>query len=242
MLPNPTIVKPSMVPHPAIAHQLPNGNYAYNVLRMVTGFYINKDHILVGDNVVYAPIPESTAQRIITPRSAILHSNAGPSATFWESLWKYWWRNDVTGEAHFQIPMKGKAVQVIPFNIRADCNAKANQFVVDGVTYGAISFETEDNGYETLDKTGWTIDQLGNMIGALVCLSVVYGMFCTPPAKWNDSGIGWHVLHPEWSIYKGKTCPGKQRIAQMPWIYQAVADKLAQFGKLTGWKCITGFN
>lgn len=235
----------SEIPHPSLA--VAN---RHNVLRIVThtfrigdetihgDFYINKDHLIVSPNCrVELVEPEAHSQNIIIPRSSILHSNAGPSKTGWMNLIKYWRRKDITGEAHFQVPLNDKIVQAMPLNRKADCNYKANGFWLDGKYYGAISFETGDNGHPTLDKTPWTPTQLAHIIGVNVCLAVVYGIWCTTPAYWTDTGIGHHSQFKEWSSYVGKTCPGAARIRQMDFVRSQVAERLALYGQHTGWQC-----
>lgn len=228
----------SNIPHPSLNVNVRPGLTRAQILEYITGgYYINKDHLIVSPHVQVELVePEASTQAIIDPHLAILHSNAGPARTPWQNLITYWRRKDITGEAHFQIGTT-RTAQAIPLNRKADCNYKANGFWKDGRFYGAISFETEDNGYPTLDTTPWTLTQLRDMIGILTCICVVYGMWCTAPAAWNDTGIGHHVLFKEWSSYTGKTCPGAARIRQMDYIRQAVADKLAQYGANTGWKC-----
>jgi hypothetical protein len=52
----------------------------------------------------------------------------------------------------------------MPLNRRADCNYKANGYWWSGAYVGAISFETTDNGYPTLDATPWTLAQLADLV------------------------------------------------------------------------------
>lgn len=213
-----------------------------DALRWMSGdFYVSADHLIISPHVITRLVePEASTQPNIAPHSAILHSNAGPSLTGWERLIAYWRRNDISGEAHFQVGFE-TTVQAMPLNRRADCNYRANRFYRSGDYRGAISFETADRGYPTLPVTPWTVDQLSDIIGILVCLGVVYGVACTAPATWDDSGIGHHVLFPEWSSYIGKSCPGAARIRQMDYIRSEVARRLAEYGAATGWRCGRGY-
>lgn len=213
-----------------------------HILRWITNdYWIDSANLLRGPQVRHVLIPEAHTQPTIIPDLAILHSNAGPSPTRWDRLVAYWRRIDITGEAHFQVATDGTLAQVMPMNVRADCNYKANRFWRDGAWRGALSFETEDNGAATLPVTPWSPAQLMSMVRALTCAAVVYGTWCTAPAAWNDRGIGHHVLFPEWSKYVGKTCPGAARIRQMDWIRNEVANRLAQYSAHTGWQCGKGF-
>lgn len=231
-----------MTPHPVLKQRNSKGTPWYDILSYLTGGYIITDaHVLAGPHTVYRPIPEAASQPTIVPRSAILHTNAGLNSA--SSLWAYFTRATVSGESHFQVGYETME-QYMPLNRRADCNYSANRWR-DGVNYfGAISFETQDNGVQTLNSTPWTFRQLDLMVNALTCIGVVYGVACTAPATWDASGIGHHTLHPfqgigrpAWTNVRGKTCPGSARIAQMDEIRRRVANNLAQFAAHTDWKC-----
>jgi len=234
-------------PHPVLLNRVKDGTTWEDILKFITaGYSISVDetgnHILTGPKVVYGPtwIPEAFSQPIIHPRMAILHTNAGPVRTAWQSLWRYILRTDISLEMHFDVQMDGVIANLQPLNRRADCNYKANSFYISGdsTRYGAIAFETQDNGYASLDFTPWSVEQSRSIINALTCLSVCYGILCTAPPSWNDSGIGHHVLFPnDWTNVAGKTCPGKARIRQMDYIRSEVANNLAGFINATGWKC-----
>lgn len=228
--------------HPYLNRVGKDGQKYGDVLAYITGgISINPFDIVQGPGVVYRPIPESSTQPNIKPRSAILHTNAGGTPS--KSLWAWIKRADVTGEPHFQISYTG-AEQYMPLNRRADCNYSANRWLENGQWYGAISFETQDNGGATVETTPWTLEQVRMMVNILTCICVVYGVQCTQPATWNASGIGHHSLFPfqgvlskAWTNVRGKTCPGRARKAQMDYIRAEVAKNLAAFGEVTGWKC-----
>ena len=226
----------SNTPHPKI------GNVEQ--LKIATGdYWIDDKHLMHGPNVDVRLIPEAMTQPKIRPRSAILHTNAGSSGA--KSLWAWITRAGNTGEPHFQVGFD-RVEQYMPLDVRADCNYSANSFKLPGsnTVHGAISFETQDKGSASLNVTPWSLDQVHSMVGILTCLAVVYGVQCTQPATWDASGIGHHSLFPfggigskAWTNVRGKTCPGKARIAQMDAIRTAVAHKLADYGHATGWKC-----
>lgn len=154
----------------------------------------------------YQPLPEATTQSKITPRVCIWHTNAAPHYTPWKSLWNYLFRKDVVGESHFQNDW-GEMIQFMPLNVRADCNAKANAF--------AISVESADYGYLTLQTTPWNEGQVERAAHLAAYLKVHYGIPLEIAKTWDGHGHGPHNLFPEWSIYKGKTCPGAARTAQI---------------------------
>lgn len=231
-----------MNPHPLLHQRNSKGTPWYDILSYITGGYTVTDrHTINGPHVVYRPIPESVTQPTIEPRSAILHTNAGLNSA--SSLWAYISRASVTGEPHFQVGYESME-QYMPLNRRADCNYSANLWREGLHTYGAISFETQDNGSATVNSTPWTFRQLDLITNTLTCIGVVYGVACVQPATWDASGIGHHTLfpfqgigRPAWTNVRGKTCPGAARIAQMDEIRRQVATKLGEFAKHTDWKC-----
>lgn len=201
------------------------------------GYYV-RDGVLHGPKVTYKPIPEAATQPKITPRSVILHSEAGPRYTPLQNLWNYIRRADITGEPHFLVDRDGTVWQAMPVTVRADNNYRANRWIHDGRAYGAVSFETSDEGWPTLDRTPWNAAQLAAIVGATAALCCTYGIACTAPARWTDSGIGHHVLFPnDWTNVRGKTCPGRARIAQMDWIRREVAVMVAAYHQSNGTTC-----
>ena len=173
----------------------------------MAGYRINSYALLEGPNVEWKLLPETWTQPIIEPRSVILHSQAGPRRTFWGDLWNYMNRADINGEAHLLVNLDGSIIQLMPFNRRADCNYKANQF--------AISFETQDDGAATLATTPWSLLQFDAITNAVAAIGHKYGIPYQSPATWDDAGVGYHSQFKEWSSYTGKTCPGAARIYQM---------------------------
>lgn len=237
----------TLTPHRNLQQITSNGASRKAHLEAITTMWIDNMGWLHGPNVVHSPLPEASTQPTITPRNVILHTNAGPHKTLWTSLFKYMARTDVTGEPHFQLdgvnasvanPAELKLVQFMPLGVRADCNAKANRWAQNGKYYGAISFETQDEGsVHNIEDDKWSIPQLHTLVCALTAICATYGVSCGSPGRWSDSGIGYHSQFPEWSIYKGKTCPGAARVRQMPYIWTTVATLLAEYGERTGWKC-----
>ncbi len=188
---------------------------------------VNSKHLLVGDRVVHQILPEAATQQKITPWSIILHSNAGPRETSWVNLLSFWRRLDIPEEAHIQIALDGTIIQAMPFNVRADCNYKANSFIAFGGVAGAISIETADRGAASLPTTVWNGPQFDAITDVVAALGHKYGIPYTTPAAWNDRGVGYHSQYPEWSKYVGKTCPGASRIRQMDYVRAIAATKCA---------------
>jgi hypothetical protein len=235
----------SNIPAPGLQKKTADGRSWRDILAWITGgYWIDDEHVVHGPNLKYRPVmPEAATQPIIRPRSAILHTNAGGSSA--ASLWYWMTRADVTGEPHFQVGYAG-VEQNMPLNRRADCNYSANRWLENGTYWGAISFETQDDGAATVERTPWSVAQLRAMVNILTCLCVVYGITCNQPVSWNASGIGHHSLFPfqgvlskAWTNVRGKTCPGAARKTQMDWIRAEVAKNLAAFGQETGWRCGT---
>lgn len=189
--------------------------------------------IFYGPRTSSSLLPEAFSKRI-TPRGLIFHSNAAPHRTPLQALKKYVFRLDITIEPHFDLGLDGIAEQWVPVTYKADCNAKANQYVKNGITYGAVSVESEDEGSASLPTTPWSLGQLSFLIALGTALAIQFGNGCQPCALWDDYGIDYHCKHKEWSIYSGKTCPGAARIRQMPYIQEAVKDRVVKYHQLIG--------
>ena len=202
------------------------------------GMWIDNTGWLQGEaNVIRKALPEASTQPLIVPRLAIMHSNAGPTKLSWWNLWQYLARDTITHEAHCMPQMDGTMVQAMPFVRRADCNYKANRWLHNGTYYGAISFETQDNGSPTLPTTPWTLAQITSMANALAAACVAYRIPCTAVTSYHGAGIGYHSQFPEWSVYTGKTCPGAARIRQMDHLRHMVAQRVAAFYNKCGGSC-----
>jgi hypothetical protein len=173
-----------------------------------------------GDNrypyAAWLPIPEQQNQPAIWPVSLIFHSMAGPRLTSLEALRAYMGRDDVHIESTLMSDLAGRMAQLVECTVRADCNAKANRWW-DGARYvGAISIETQDEGAASLAGTPWSPLQLEQHAGLAAWAHLRYAIPLRICRTWNDPGIGYHRLFPEWSIYVGKSCPGDARVDQMP--------------------------
>jgi hypothetical protein len=226
-------------PHPSFAGVgLDAKTPKIDILRFVTGgYWLDERHVLHGPGVTYKPLPEAATQPFISPRSAIMHSQAGPKKTSWDALWRFMFRSDVSHEPHIISNLDGTLVQVLPFNRRADCNAKANGWWRNGSLYGALSCETQDNGSSTLNTTIWPVEQITGLANLLTVQCAAYKIACTAPTKWDDTGIGYHSQFKEWSIYRGKTCPGAARIRQMDELRRMTAHRLAAYYENAGGSC-----
>jgi hypothetical protein len=153
-----------------------------------------------------ALLPEATTQKPITPRLVVLHTNAGASSTSPQQLWNYMARADVNVECTFDVAADGQVWQMMPCNVRADCNAQANDF--------AVSIETQDNGAATLNSTPWTPAQCDSIVALLAWLADTYAIPMWRCGAWNGSGVGAHRDFPEWSS-AAHSCPGDARFAQV---------------------------
>jgi hypothetical protein len=167
----------------------------------------------------WMPIPEALVQARITVRSGIFHSMAGPRLTSIEDLRAYMARDDIHIESTFILDFDGRMAQVCYFDQRADCNYRANAF--------AFSVETQDEGSATLATTPWSPAQVDQLAGLAAFAHLRDGVPLELPPRWDSGGIGYHRLHPEWSVYQGKSCPGDTRVAQMPEILASAAQIVA---------------
>lgn len=232
---------PHVDAHPNLLQTF-NGQPYVDFLRWFNeGIYVNNTHFLTGSpKITWNLLPEAITQPTITPRVLILHTQAGSTKATNQSVRAYMDRPGVVVEPHIIGPemFGGEMLQVMPFNIRADTSFKANRYQIAGSNnyYGAISMETQDNGGATVDTTPWTFDQILSISQTLTAVCATYGVWCTVPATWNDSGIAQHNLFPEWSV-NAHSCPGAARTRQMDYIRSDVANRLAHYYNSVGLQC-----
>lgn len=163
-------------------------------------------------------LPESHTQRRIVPTQAIAHTAVdAPGPT---DLVGYFGRSDVGTESHFWVDRDGVIWQMMDTGREADANRTAD--------IRAISYETEDDSARRGgDILPWSTEQLDAIIRLntwLVATHAIPARLC--PAH-DAPGLGWHsmwgfrdpiaqtgAVDNPWSHYRGKTCPGRARIAQ----------------------------
>lgn len=154
-------------------------------------------------------LPENDTQARITPRAIILHTAVdAPGPT---TLYGYFSRADVGAQSHFFVKLDGTVEQYASTTVKANANRRADDF--------AVSIETEDEGRP--DRLPWTQAQ----VDAIVALRSWLCDTHTIPRRVIESptgpGIGWHSQwnaadgSTPWSLYRGKTCPGKARVPQI---------------------------
>lgn len=152
----------------------------------------------------WRPLPANRTEPSIRPTQIIDHSIVG-SATAAES-----WFKVSPYESHFIVRLDGTIWQLMDTEKSADANYRANRRP-DGT--GAISIETEDNGNP--DSFPWTAPQLTSLMRLHNWAADTHRIprrQCRTP---SDPGLGYHTLHPyDWTNVRGKTCPGRVRIAQ----------------------------
>ena len=153
-------------------------------------------------------IPPSTTDPRITPRVAILHVDAGGADG--EALARYF--NGPSGgiESHFHIEYDGTVYQYRDTAYEADANWHANPF--------AVSIETQGKA-----EGEWTAAQLASIKALLLWLHATHGIPLTVPARWDGSGVGYHILHMDEWAGGPRACPGPDRIRQfhnqlVPWM------------------------
>ncbi len=157
----------------------------------------------------------------------------------------YFDRDGIKAESTFVGPRFGTAIQIMPTTKRVDTQVAGNLWYHDGEPVGYASVEMEDDG----DPEGipFTDDQLDQLVGMFVYMNDIHGV----PFKWCASptspGFGYHsmwgfvdnvnlrdgYLQNPWTTSRGKTCPGRTRIAQLRNIVMPRAIEAAQLQKDT---------
>jgi hypothetical protein len=158
---------------------------------------------------IHKPLPENATEPRIAPRTIILHSAVSRSP----SLFGFFDSAGIYVESHFYIRWDGTIEQYMDTDRQADANYKANRF--------GLSIETEDD----LDPNHkpWSPEQMASLIRLCDWLCDIYPAIPRRPCKsYTDSGIGYHAQFPEWSVYRGKTCPGTARVPQVPLVIEGI--------------------
>lgn len=130
----------------------------------------------------------------------ILHSAVGSS-----SPWGYFARESTRTESTGWTGLDGDSEQFLGLNKRADAQWDANPW--------AWSWETADNGHP--DTFKWTPAQCEELARIMAWLHVNKGLPLRLCRTWDDNGVGWHRMFPEWNR-NGHTCPGTVRVKQVP--------------------------
>lgn len=209
----------------------------YNALQLANkGYWFDVDGILHGDKITWKPLPENATQPVIIPRSIILHTNGGSKPSTWENLWTYCNQPGITLDPHFDVDNSGRAGQFMSVLRRGDCSFDANSWTWNGKLYGAISIETGDQGAATVNTTPWNLDQLDTLIAIGTASAVQFDTGCNEVLAWDGKGIDYHTKFPyqgkgvkAWTNVYGKSCPGKARKLQLPYIRQEVANRVANY-------------
>lgn len=162
-------------------------------------------------------LPENRTQpRIRDATQIILHSAVDAPGR--SSLFGFFRRADVKVESHFFVTLDGRVEQYMDTTVVADANYKANP--------RAISIETEDDGNP--NERPWSSAQLATLRALMVWLCRTEKIPARACSAWDKPGIGYHSQFGGiWTPYRGKTCPGRARIPQVPGLIRSVAAALA---------------
>lgn len=146
-------------------------------------------------------LPEAATQEKIVPVLVIYHTIVGSAA----GAIRIMQRADSPGESHLVNPNDGRMVQLMPFNVRADCNWRVNSWVTqvdipmaNGVVIprftrcGAISIESEDDG--TPEDTPWTPAQCEAFAQFSAWAYLNLNIPIARPSDPFQAGTGYHSL------------------------------------------------
>jgi hypothetical protein len=146
-------------------------------------------------------LPEAATQDKIVPVLVIYHTIVGSAKGAIAGML----RSDTPGESHLVNPNDGRMVQLMPFNVRADCNWRVNSWVtqvdiplangkvVPRLTKcGAISIESEDDG--TPEDTPWTLAQCEAFAQFSAWAYLNLNIPIARPSDPFQAGTGYHSL------------------------------------------------
>jgi len=148
----------------------------------------------------WRPLPDSGREPAITMRTVIHHSIVGSA----EGAYQYF-AGSTAIESHFIVKKNGYFWQCMSLGEQADANFRANAF--------AGSIETEDNGHPDTDP--WTSAQIDTLVWLSLEMRRLRPRIARRKCRtWDDAGLGYHTLFPQWTNVPGKTCPGAIRKRQ----------------------------
>ena len=148
----------------------------------------------------WRPLPDSGREPAIPMRAVIHHSIVGSA----EGAYQYF-AGSTAIESHFIVKKNGYFWQCMSLGEQADANFRANAF--------AGSIETEDNGHPDTDP--WTPAQLDTLVWLSLEMRRLRPRIARRKCRtWDDAGLGYHTLFPQWTNVPGKTCPGAIRKRQ----------------------------
>ena len=145
--------------------------------------------------------PEAEDRPAIVPTATSLHRN-GYNGTP-HDIGRYWDRDDVPTDSHFNVDRNGDVYQYMPINRKANAQAKGNSH--------CVSIETWDGG-DT--DSPMTEAQVAALIKLYAWLNKEWGVSLAVSTTWNGPGAGWHSKYPEWNP-NGHACPGAARVKQL---------------------------
>jgi hypothetical protein len=145
-------------------------------------------------------LPEAQTQETIVPVLVIYHTIVGSAAGAIRMM-----QGDWNGESHLVNPFDGRMVQLMPFNVRADCNWRVNSWITQvdipmangvivprGTRCGAISIESEDDG--TPEDTPWTFQQIESFAQFSAWAYTHLNIPLDRPTDPFQAGTGYHSL------------------------------------------------
>lgn len=151
----------------------------------------------------------------IVPVGVIWHLSAG------ESVSLYHWFHRLSGgiESHLHVPRTAAhpTEQYRPGNREADANYRGNSWLEGANRLGFQSMEFQGTDVE---HGLWTPHQVEQGLAFCWWSQQTYGWEPRVARHYRDRGIGYHTMWgsgPDtlsWSNARGKTCPGRGRIAQ----------------------------
>jgi hypothetical protein len=138
----------------------------------------------------WRPLPDSGREPAITMRVVIHHSIVGSA----EGAYQYF-AGSTAVESHFIVKKNGYFWQCMSLGEQADANFRANAF--------AGSIETEDNGHPDTDP--WTPAQIDTLVWLSREMRRLRPRIARRKCRtWDDAGLGYHTLFPQWTNVPGK--------------------------------------
>lgn len=166
--------------------------------------------------------PWYLGRQTITPRLTLVHTNAASGESSLQASINWGNAASANTKPHYHVNAP-QPTKVVPTNRRAIANATVDAYQ-DGhgdVAEWSIAIETADAGFGTGkpgEAGGFLYDHAEIVARILAYESIVWNIPLSYPTEWFGTGTACHTEpfeYPHWTLYRGKTCPGREKKRQI---------------------------
>lgn len=166
--------------------------------------------------------PWYLGRQTITPRLTLVHTNAASAESSLQSAINWGNAASANTKPHYLVNAP-QPTKVVPTNRRAIANATVDAYQEGrgDVAEWSIAIETADAGFGPGDPGeagGFLYDHAEIVARILAYESIVWNIPLEYPTTWWGAGTACHTEpfeYPYWTLYRGKTCPGREKKRQI---------------------------